>query len=92
MKVSRQNYLKTSKTYRPFQVLIWTKYLEEEDKKMEETEEEFKSISSADVKMDKDGSKDINILKDADSSSRQEDIIMEEENEDFLGRFKIFIF
>lgn len=65
-------------------------FLEDDDKKMEEIDD-FKSISSSDVKMDKDepskaseDGRELDVIEEINENEK-EDIIMEEENEDFLS-------
>ena len=65
-------------------------HLEDEDKKMEDVDD-FKSISSSDAKIDKDDpskasedGRELEIIEEKDEHEK-EDIIMEEENEDFLS-------
>lgn len=60
---------------------------------MEEIDEDSKSISSVDVKMGKetppkleDETKELDIIEEQNEQDREEDIVMEEENEDFLSK------
>lgn len=60
---------------------------------MDEIDEDSKSLSSVDVKMGKEtppkGSeegKDLDVVEEQDEHDKEEDIVMEEENEDFLSK------